>query len=242
MQRLFLCFACLSALLRLEAVSPGHTHPPAMLGVALDEILAEEAARFGLPGEYGAWVLKVAEGSPASAAGIQEDDVILAFNGQRVESARALQRMVGESPAGRNAEIRLMRGSRAVLVHVTLGAAGEVAAVEETKVAAPSLAAPTPAPTPRAPRSFGVGVEPLAPQAAEFLGLEAGTGLIVRMIKPGSAAEQAGLRNRDVLLTIGGAPIREPGDVATFINEMPGDETLLGILRDGEKTELPLRF
>ena len=50
-------------------------------------LFAEKARELKLPGEYGALVTEVEEDSPAAKAGLQEDDVILKFDGERVRSA-----------------------------------------------------------------------------------------------------------------------------------------------------------
>lgn len=239
MQRLFIALFCLVASARLSAVSPNHSHAPGMLGVALHEILTEEAARFNLPGEYGAWVVEVAPGSPAAVAGISVDDVILAYNGQRVESARTMQRFVAETPAGRTVELRLVRGGTPVLVMVKLGAAGTAPAAVAGQ---PAAEPPAPAATPRPPRRFGVGVEVLAPAVAEHFGLPVGSGLIVRQVQPESAAAKAGVQPRDILATIGGIEIRSTEDISKFINEMPGDSTELTIVRGNDRVTLTLGF
>ncbi len=46
---------------------------------------------------------------------------------------------------------------------------------------------------------LGLTVQPLTPQMAESLGLERAEGLVVSSVKPGSAAEEAGLRSGDVI-------------------------------------------
>ena len=58
----------------------------AWLGVRLRDVNAEKARELKLPGEYGARVVEVEEGSPAAKAGLAKDDVILDFGDQRVWS------------------------------------------------------------------------------------------------------------------------------------------------------------
>src|SRR5437867_13010365 len=54
------------------------------LGVQLAEVNADVARRLGLPEERGAHVVEVIADSPASRAGLQKDDVIVKWNGERV--------------------------------------------------------------------------------------------------------------------------------------------------------------
>src|SRR5260370_15142443 len=56
------------------------------LGVRLRDITTENARELKLPGEYGALVLEVEPDSPAAKAGLEKNDVMLEFGGERVRS------------------------------------------------------------------------------------------------------------------------------------------------------------
>ena len=58
------------------------------LGVFLDEVTPERVKELGLSEERGAIVMKVVEGGPADKAGLKENDVVVSFNGRRVDSVR----------------------------------------------------------------------------------------------------------------------------------------------------------
>ncbi len=66
--------------------------------INLDEDLAET---FGLEEAAGALVAGVIEGDPADRAGIKRGDIILEFDGQKVEDNRALVRIVGATPVSK---------------------------------------------------------------------------------------------------------------------------------------------
>jgi S1-C subfamily serine protease len=80
------------------------------LGVFLEEVTSERAKELNLSEERGAVVMKVVTGGPAEKAGLKENDVIVNFNGRRVDSVRELTRLLGETPAGRNVSIEVIRG------------------------------------------------------------------------------------------------------------------------------------
>jgi C-terminal processing protease CtpA/Prc len=88
------------------------------LGVYLEDVTAERAKELRLSEERGAVVMKVVAGGPAEKAGLKENDVIVAFNGRRVDSVMELTRLLGETPAGRNVAIEVLRGG----THQTLNA------------------------------------------------------------------------------------------------------------------------
>lgn len=86
------------------------------LGVYLEEVTPERTKELGLKEERGAVVMKVVADSPAEKSGLKENDVIVSFNGRRVDSVRELQRLLQETPAERSVQIEVIRaGSRQTL-------------------------------------------------------------------------------------------------------------------------------
>jgi serine protease Do len=86
------------------------------LGVYLEEVTPERTKELGLKEERGAVVMKVVAESPAEKSGLKENDVIVSFNGRRVDSVRELQRLLNETPADRSVQIEVIRaGSRQTL-------------------------------------------------------------------------------------------------------------------------------
>ena len=57
---------------------------------------------------------EVDEESAAAKAGIKTGDVVTSFDGERVRSARQLERLVEETPAGRTVKMALQRAGRRV--------------------------------------------------------------------------------------------------------------------------------
>ncbi len=82
----------------------------AHLGVALEDVRAEDVARLKLAEERGALVKEVVKGSAAEKAGLKDGDVILSYQGERVGSAAQLRRLVRETPPGRHVTIEASRG------------------------------------------------------------------------------------------------------------------------------------
>ena len=86
------------------------------LGVYLEEVTTERAKELGLTEERGAVVMKVVAESPAAKSGLKENDVIVSFNGRRVDSVRELQRLLSETPPDRSVQLEVIRaGSRQTL-------------------------------------------------------------------------------------------------------------------------------
>ena len=90
------------------------------LGVYLEEVSPERTKELGLTEERGAVVMKVVSESPAAKAGLKENDVIVAFNGRRVDSVRELQRLLNETPSDRSVQIEVIRGGSRQTMATTL--------------------------------------------------------------------------------------------------------------------------
>ncbi|MFY9608736.1 MAG: PDZ domain-containing protein [Blastocatellia bacterium] len=90
------------------------------LGVFLEEVTPERVKELGLSEERGAIVMKVVEGGPAEKAGLKENDVVVSFNGRRVDSVRELQRLLSETPAERSISIEVTRGGNRQTLNATL--------------------------------------------------------------------------------------------------------------------------
>jgi serine protease Do len=94
----------------------------AYLGVRLDSSFGPEAAaRLGLPRPEGARVTGITKNSPAESARIQVGDVILAFDGTRIEDDTHLINLVSLTPVDKEVEVRLYRSGKPVSIKVRVG-------------------------------------------------------------------------------------------------------------------------
>ena len=83
--------------------------PGSYLGVGLEDIDSARAKELKLKEERGVEIRRVDPDSPAEKAGLKEHDVVLEYNGQRVEGGDSLARMVRETPVGRTARLLISR-------------------------------------------------------------------------------------------------------------------------------------
>ncbi|MDQ3011656.1 MAG: PDZ domain-containing protein [Acidobacteriota bacterium] len=91
------------------------------LGVYLGDINEERAKELKLTEARGAVVGNVEEGSPAAAAGLRENDVILTFNNQRIYNPGQLYRFLTESSPGGKVILGVSRNGNSQNIAVTLG-------------------------------------------------------------------------------------------------------------------------
>ncbi len=91
------------------------------LGIAIQPVTPEIAAKLKLAQSRGVSVENVAPDSAAARAGIRPGDVIVAFNGQPVSDGNTLRNQVAATAPGTEAELTVLRDGREQKVRVTLG-------------------------------------------------------------------------------------------------------------------------
>lgn len=181
------------------------------LGVRIQTVTDELAEGLRLEKAEGALVASVTEGGPAEAAGIQQGDVVLRFDGRSVEEMRRLPRMVAETPIGKDVDVVVWRKGQEVTVQVNLGE------LEDTpQTAALSTEAPEEALTDTGLVSeLGLGLARITPDLRQRFELDEKTDgvLITDVDSEGSGAEK-GLRPGDVIVEVDQEQVHSPADVA----------------------------
>jgi Do/DeqQ family serine protease len=160
------------------------------LGVGGEDFTAERANELRVPFTPGALVNVVGRGSPAEAAGLRPNDVIVELGGRAVESYKRLPTTVSLLRPGEKAKIVFMRQGKRQETVVTLGAQGGGQQPGELLF-------------------FGARLRPLDRQESSALGLRAGEGLAVIDVDPRGPASGA-LDEGDVLLALDGQPVTAP--------------------------------
>src|SRR6185437_776612 len=132
------------------------------LGVSAEDFTAERAAEMHVPFTPGALVNVVTRGSPAAAAGLASNDVVVELGGHPIDGQRRLSSVVALSGPGERAKLVYLRQGRRIETSVTLtgprgGGEASVLGVELRPLEAHEASAlglpGGPAPTPRAPRA-----------------------------------------------------------------------------------------
>ena len=91
------------------------------LGIEPQEVTRDNFGKFGLREVRGVAVEKVVENSPAAQAGLQAGDVIVRFNGEEVESARKLMRLISEVAPDHRVELTILRNGSEQKFTATMG-------------------------------------------------------------------------------------------------------------------------
>jgi serine protease Do len=189
------------------------------LGVSIQEVTPELAKSFGLKEKKGALVAQVISGSPAEKAGIEQGDVIVAFDGKEIADSKDLPRMVASTPVGKAVTLKLSRDGKTLDRQVKIGEM-------EGKAEA--------AKTPSTKKSLGITVQDITPEIAKGLDLKKGAGVVVTGVEPGSPAADAGIRTGDVIREVNRKPVTDVQDFVQKIDKAKDQDNVLLFLQRGQ--------
>jgi serine protease Do len=224
------------------------------LGVNVAEVDTDRARELKLKEERGVEIKKVEPGSPAEKAGLKETDVVLEYNGQRIEGTESFIRMVRETPAGRAAKMQVSREGNVQTVTATLAQRKDTLFNAKTFTVPPVPPMPPMPPMPSfdVPRSVqalrtprvGLETESLSGQLADFFGVK--EGVLVRSVDKDSPAEKGGLKAGDVVLKVDGQRVNRPRDVTDELRSSWDKKTVPVVVMRNKKemtlnVELPER-
>ena len=251
----------------------GSGAPPARvaqgyLGVGIRDVPADQVAPLKLKEARGAEIVQVDHDAPAGKAGLREYDVILRVNGQAIEGAEQLSRLLHESPPGKTVVLVISRDGQPITVTTQLASQEEVerqaweqhltvpepqeqpSEIEGSIYFAAPAAPASPAPPVRGnsflgpllmdPSYTGAMLETMSSQLAGYFGVPGGAGLLVRSVEANSPAALAGMRAGDVVVRANAKPVASSADWTKAIKDSHGRPLAVVVLRDKKELTLTL--
>lgn len=189
------------------------------LGVWINPVNDNLARAFGLDEPGGALVASVEKGSPADKAGIQEEDIILEFNGVKVENQDHLTNLVAAERPGKDVKLKIFRDRKIIEIKARLQERAE----EETADAGSEKSSEA---------NLGLMVQDLTPELARRLRLDETEGVVVVNVESGSPAERENIRAGDLIRSVNRKAVRTVREYRRLINEAKeGDIVLLKVQR-----------
>ena len=193
------------------------------IGVGIQELDQALAKSFGLDRPRGALVASVEQGGPAAAAGVQEGDVILSFDGRAIDAAGELPARVAATKPGREAELEVWRDRKSRKLAVKVGGAESTEAVANNGVPGRGR--------------LGLRVRPAV--AGEAGVPDSARGLVVEEATGPSAA--AGIQPGDVVLAANGRPVRDVEDLRAVVKDAKDTVALL-VQRGSSRIFVPVEL
>jgi serine protease Do len=196
------------------------------LGVSIQNMTPDLAEALNVKGLDGALVADVSPGSPANAAGIARGDVITSFNGKAVKDSHDLPAMVAATPVDEEVTVKVLRDGEERQLSVKVGRLPSEQANLD-KAAQPAKG------------KWGLQLHDLSPQIAQQFGIQADQGVVVVGVEAGSPADEAGIRQGDLIVEVNRQTVNSVDEVKENINQSK-DRLLLLVQRQNGKLYVPL--
>lgn len=192
------------------------------LGVYVQKVTPEIASSFDLQEDEGALVSDVEPGSPADKAGIKRGDVIVKFDGKKVEDITDLTTSTAVTSPGSEAKLTVIEDGKTKEVTVKLGEVPSDDAVSEEED--------------EEQENLGLRVRNLNAKAAKRFKIEDGDGVVVTKVENGGIASEAGIKLGDVIIEIDKKQITNIDEYNTALDSIKGGGTALFLVKRGDNT------
>jgi len=215
-------------------------HSGAYLGVQITAVTPQRASELKLQEPAGAIITYVDQDGPACHAGLMENDVVVAFDGSKVEGPEQLQGLIHASTPQKTVTLTIVRNGQRKDIKVTLGSWNVMSHARNM----PAIVMGNPPPPPRAyppdleipsftvlSARHGLVVESLSPQLSDFFGAPRGHGVLVRSVEGGSPAAAAGIKAGDIILKVNNEMVHDMADWQRGMHAQ-SPKISLGIWRD----------
>ncbi|MFN7935625.1 MAG: Do family serine endopeptidase [Bryobacteraceae bacterium] len=181
----------------------------------------------------GVLVDSVAKGGPAEKAGLKPEDIIVALNGKPVKDGDDLVSRVSEMPVGTDANITVDRQGKKMDFSLKIMDREEVFADDPRFSRNKRQDAPERTPDGGSQQAkFGISIRALTEAEREGLPTESKAGLLVTQVIADSFADEIGLLEKDVIVSINRQPVNSLDDVKKVQASLkPGDPVAFRILR-----------
>jgi len=216
------------------------------LGVSIQDMSPALAKSMNVKVGEGALVNDIVDDSPAKAAGLKSEDIIVEFSGTKINEADDLVRAVRKAEAGTKAQVVLIREGARKSFDVTLANEPRPGFSRGERGRAFAFS-PRP---PRPPKmrmfvcreSMGLTMQELTDQLGEYFGAPDNHGVLVMSVEKESSAEKAGFKAGDVIVKAGKETIRDLEDIWDEVEEYEEGQTVdFEIMRKGSRVTLGMK-
>lgn len=176
------------------------------LGVGIQDLTPELAEYYKIEEKKGVLVAQVFEGDPADKAGIKVNDIITEVDGKSVNSSRELTATIAAIPVGKNIPIKILRDGKTETVNV------KIAKRDDSELVAKQ--------EPESSGELGIQIADITPETARQFGhSETEKGVLVIGVEPGSKADEAGVRQGDLVKEINRKPVNSVSQLRAEIKK-----------------------
>ena len=192
------------------------------LGVRIQEVTKEIAEVEKLKKPQGALVASVGENSPADKAGVKAGDIILEFDGKKIDTMRKLPKVVANTKVGKSVQLKIWRNKKSITKKLTLGRLESSEEFKEKKIK-------TVKKKEKVIKSLKISVREVNDNDISSRNLNKNTkGVVITNIENKSPLVSV-LSVNDIIIEVQKNPVKNSSDLKNIVD---------GIFKKGEKTLL----
>ncbi len=195
------------------------------LGVGIQDVDEALAESFGLEKAGGVLITDVQDDTPASKAGIKNQDVLVKLDGIELQDTQDLRNRIAQTIPGTTVVLDIVRDGKPVELKVKIG---EQPA--DFGIAAQGGSDQNPL------SSFGLVVQELTPDLAEQLGYKGRQGLVISEVEPGSPAAEIGLKSGFLIEEVQKVKVTSLAELRQVMEQSGASERVLLRVRVGQNS------
>ena len=198
------------------------------LGVLIQSVDRDLAESFGLDRAAGALIARILPDSPAESSGLKEGDIIIEFNGRKIDLSSDLPHVVGRTKAETVVDVEVVREGKLKTVEVEIGLLPE-RPEQQFRTGRQIL-----------DNRLGISVVDLTDELRERLDLDKGVAISRISFGPGRTA---GLQRGDVITEIDGEDVSDVEQFERIVRDLPADTAIhMRVVRDGRPEYLVIKI
>ena len=191
------------------------------LGISVQDVTEDIAKNLKLKNNSGALISEVFKGDPADKGGLKAGDLITEVNGKRIKDTHELLLTISSFHVGDKIEVKALRDGEEKTFHIVVTERKdqpEVAFARQSK------------------ENFGMTVQDITPEIAQYLGIAGTGGVVVVDVKDGSPADEKGIQPQDIILEVNKVKISSMKDYMREISKKSAKKSILLLIRRGNST------
>jgi serine protease Do len=192
------------------------------LGVSIQPLTPELAKSFGLKEPKGVLIADVVKDSPADKAGLAAGDVLMEFDGKKLDAPQDLQKIVAVTAPGKGVPVKLWREKGEKTLEIKIGETPEETAQIEHSGKSKSL--------------LGLETRPITPEIARQLNLRTTEGVLVARVEDEGPAAEAGLQRGDVIREVNRQRIKSVQDYERATQGLKAGDRVTVLLQRGPQS------
>jgi serine protease Do len=207
-----------------QLTGPEHKVSRGSIGIMFDQVENPAIARVYGTGS-GVTISSVVAGSPADQSGLKVGDTITTVDGHKVVKGGDLVDYIASRKPGTKVQLGFIRNGRTQDAAVTTA--------DRAKLFAARLGDDQNSEDDNTPKQskFGLTVRKVTPEMADRLDMEAGKGVIVQDVKPGSFAEDVNVARGDIILQINKQPVNSEDDFSRIESSLKSGQDVVFLVR-----------